>query len=656
MLQPYVSRPEVEDFLVALGHALEKPQSNPAVFHVWGIGGVGKSTLTRKAQETYQGKAKFAAVSFDFAEGIDGPIPLMATLYRQLVAKDAWNRDPFWDKYDLYFETILKLKTESANGRREATSEQVGQVKQLLQFGVDVAGELLLSESAKKTATTLVDRGVDAFAAGLSLKDGVQQLLQQHKATRRNVELQEFMRAPLPQLTQAFVEGLSQQGKQQPIILVLDTYEKAPTTIDTWLWRTLLGKTNVVTQPVRLMIAGQNSLRKTEGWRILQQNRHAIRDLTIKRFDLSQTQDYLAQISLTDADQVDRIFHVTRGLPYYLNWIREETQKGHTLNFDQGNQEIVRLLLQGLNDTQKFLIQLAACCRWFDAKLIRYLTEKEGLDYASAVDEERNCYRWLTHLSFAEPAGKHWRLDDVARDVFRQSLERDNLTRIHGHLANYFLDQSNQEADPSGPLSDQYENPDWRELRSEYLYHLLFAEPVASQQPFLTHLLEGYYFSGFFRNNYVVQTPLQAILGEFEIDQHPLLRHRQKQFLNPVRPAVLHGWAVLEENPIDYDRDARYFNLSKSDIDQAITLCLGHPGQLTGLAQVLAFYYRSCRCAKDQAVSDLRQAYDAALTLSKTQPANYSGSRWHEVRTETCNPYPARILLYFIRSGTAIFS
>ena len=34
----------------------------------------------------------------------------------------------------------------------------------------------------------------------------------------------------------------------------------------------------------------------------------------------------------------------------------------------------------------------------------------------------------------------------------------------------------------------------------------------------------------------------------------------------------------------------------------------------------------------------------------------YSGSRWHEVRTETCNPYPARILLYFIRSGTAIIT
>jgi hypothetical protein len=187
MLQPYVSRPEAEDFLADLGRALEKPQSSPAVFHVWGIGGVGKSRLTQTVQEVYQGKAKFAAVSFGLTEGIDEPILLMAKLYEQLVAKDAWNRDPFWDKYTLYFETIQQLQTQAANGRGEATPEQVGQVKQLLQCGMDVAGEFFLSESAKKTATTLVDRGIDAVAAGLSLKDGVQQLLQQHKATRRNV-------------------------------------------------------------------------------------------------------------------------------------------------------------------------------------------------------------------------------------------------------------------------------------------------------------------------------------------------------------------------------------------------------------------------------------------------------------------------------------
>ena len=32
----------------------------------------------------------------------------------------------------------------------------------------------------------------------------------------------------------------------------------------------------------------------------------------------------------------------------------------------------------------------------------------------------------------------------------------------------------------------------------------------------------------------------------------------------------------------------------------------------------------------------------------------YSGSRWYEVRTAACNPYPARLLLYCTRLGAAI--
>jgi adenylate kinase len=51
------------------------------VFHVWGIGGVGKSTLTDKLREQHATQADFAAVSFGMTEGIDDPIALMVELY-----------------------------------------------------------------------------------------------------------------------------------------------------------------------------------------------------------------------------------------------------------------------------------------------------------------------------------------------------------------------------------------------------------------------------------------------------------------------------------------------------------------------------------------------------------------------------------------------
>jgi tetratricopeptide (TPR) repeat protein len=539
--QPYVSRPEAEDFLAALDAALKSPKDSPTVFNAWGIGGVGKSTLTRKVKEIYETTAKIAEVSFGLTEGIDEPIPLMAKLYEQIAVKDSWSRDPFWERYELYFETVHQLSTQATVGWGAATPEQVTQVKQLLKFGVDTFGELTLPEAGKKAANTLVDKGMDAAVAGLSLKDSLQQLLQQHKATKRNQALQRLMLEPLPQLTQAFAQGLSQQAAKQPIILVLDTYEKVPGVIDAWLWRTLLGNTDLSAHPVRLMVAGRHSLLKTEGWRKLHQDRDVVSDLTVERFTPEQTPAYLTQIGIIDDAQVENIGRVTRGLPYYLNWIREQSEKGRTLDFDQGNQEIVRLLLQGLNDMQKRVVQLAACCRWFDSKIIRYLTEQQGLDFATAVDEGQNCYGWLTQLSFAEPIGKRWRLDDVARDVFRQSLDGDERETIHQALTDHFWTLSEREVALDQPPPDQYKNPHWRTLRAEYLYHLLFTRQETVQPKYVSHLLEGAYL-----NEYsVTRQPLAWIMAELLISETELLPYQTQYFLQALKPAIEHPFLVF---------------------------------------------------------------------------------------------------------------
>ena len=621
---PYISRPEAEAFLDRLAAAVAAPAEHPAVFQVWGIGGVGKSTLTRKVQEIYADTAHLAAVAFGLTEGIDEPIPLMAKLYGQICPQDDWSGDPFWTLYSQYFDTIHQLQTQAATGRGGVGAEQVGQVKTLLQLAVDVGGEFFLSESAKKATQTVVDRGMAAAVAGLSLKDELQGLLQQHKATKRNTVLQRLMLEPLPQLTQAWVAGLAQHGRQQPVLLVLDTYEKVPGAIDTWLWRTVLGNTDLAGQRVRLVVAGRHCVLKTEGWRKLHQDRHAVYERTIERFDQPQTQQYLAEIGLTDGEQVERIFAVTRGLPYYLNWIREQRERGRELDFAQGNQEIVRLLLQGLNATQTQVVQLAACCRWFDGRVIRHLTEQRGLDFATAVDEERNCFGWLTQLSFAEPVGQRWRLDDVARDVFRQSLERADREAIHGSLAAYCLAQSDQEVPPEGTYTDKYENPDWRGWRAEYLYHLLFTKAPTVERVFVSHLLEARYFG---KDGLVVE-PFQAITAEFDLDAHPLLSHRGRQFLRRLRPAILHGWAVLEEYPLDVAWNQQHLNLSKADTEQAIQECCKHLEDLTGLAKVMALLCKAKRSLKGQALAWLQQAGQQLQENLTREPSGFLADLW----------------------------
>jgi signal recognition particle GTPase len=69
---PYISRQSAENLETAFAKALENPATNPIVFHVWGIGGVGKTTLTGKLKENYSKKADFVEISFGMTPDADG--------------------------------------------------------------------------------------------------------------------------------------------------------------------------------------------------------------------------------------------------------------------------------------------------------------------------------------------------------------------------------------------------------------------------------------------------------------------------------------------------------------------------------------------------------------------------------------------------------
>jgi hypothetical protein len=117
----YISRKPAEDFLTALDKAFkEEPAEHPLLFQVYGIGGIGKSTLLEKVQEIHQQQGHIA--KFDFSGKIpanETPLKVMVELYDQLPKPDIWKRelfksDPFirlCKQYDLWLsEYLLKEK------------------------------------------------------------------------------------------------------------------------------------------------------------------------------------------------------------------------------------------------------------------------------------------------------------------------------------------------------------------------------------------------------------------------------------------------------------------------------------------------------------------------------------------------------------------
>ncbi|NET57543.1 MAG: hypothetical protein F6K47_15675, partial [Symploca sp. SIO2E6] len=367
----YIWRQPAEIFLAEFAKALDQPESQPLLFQVWGIGGVGKSTLLRKLQEIHQQQADLAGVSFGFTMDIETPIKLMATLYEQLPKPDlpsVWKRDvgklrlpadPFTSVYQQYQQTITALQTQPVTGK-SVLPEQQSALKDLLELGTVTAlstiGSPDMALGAIGKAVGMLRDAPQAIASG---KEKVESLLQQHPATKGKKELQSLVREPLPRLTEAFVQGLIQKAQQRPVVLLLDTYEKAPSQLDLWLCKYLLRNSQLASYRIRLVVAGRQSLLKTEYWRKLQQDQNLVYQQPLERFDQPQTGEYLEQIGIVESDKVENIYQVTKGLPYYLNWIQRETAAGREPDFSQGNQEIVELLLQGLNSTQKHMMRAA---------------------------------------------------------------------------------------------------------------------------------------------------------------------------------------------------------------------------------------------------------------------------------------------------------
>ncbi|HEY9670997.1 MAG TPA: tetratricopeptide repeat protein [Waterburya sp.] len=648
----YISRQQAETFLAEFAKALNQPGSQPLLFQVHGIGGVGKSTLLRKLRETYQQQVDFAEVSFGITEGIETPLELMEKLYEELpkpslppllmrdVGKLRLPPDPFTSLAEQYQQTRLALQTQTVSGKQLVDGEQQSAVKDLLDLGVltlfSVTGIASVDTAVAGLgkAVGMLKDAPQAIACG---KERVQQLLQQHPATKGKKELQELMLEPLPKLTQAFAQGLIQKAQKRPIVIVLDTYEKAPPALDLWLCKYLLGNTKLKSNNVRIVVAGRHNLLKTEYWRKLQQDRELVYAQSLERFDREQTADYLQQIGITEPDEVEDVYQTTKGLPKYLYWVRQEKEAGRERDFSQGNQEIVNLLLQGLNSTQKQVLQIVACCRWFDKGLIRHLMNAQNLNFDTAADDRLNCFEWLTQRDFAEFAQHRYRLDDVARDVFRLSLwqeDEEQFCQIHGLLADYFKERAEREVPPDSPPPAQYNNPDWCSYIAEFLYHSLFSRRGDTERQVISHLFASCYF----HQEEVVRLPLMAIIAEADLADHRLLNYAAREFLTNIEPAIWYSGFVLDADPSVYKNFLEQFlndtNLSKSQLEATLQICFSHISSLDGLAKFAALLYKSKRCLESQRLGWLQQAKGQAELICTPTAPEFNSDLWWNVGNE----------------------
>ena len=432
-----------------------------------------------------------------------------------------------------------------------------------------------------------------------------------------------------------------------------------------------------------------------EGWRKLQQDLDPIYERQLELFEPEPSEEYLKKIGISESEKIEAISQATKGLPYYLNWIRREKEAGREVDISRGNEEIVKLLLQGLSTSQKEVVQLAACCRWFNRSLIEYLIESQNLNFQISVgekgekdekDEKLNCFDWLKQLDFVESAQNYHRLDDVARDVFRRSFWQDyeeKFRQIHALLASYFEQKATNEVPTSSSPPDQYENPEWRKYTAEYLYHGLFAKRSDCEQKFFSHLFTSCYLD----ETEVVTIPFEAITAEAYLKDYSLLPYAARKFLTTIKPIFDYNCLVFDEERLinlvnkffkpvldeqldkannpdgwlnelikQYELDElldtnvdkiqlilqvsvqMFLDQVRTETKAPLEFCFRRLDSLDGLAKFAALFYKSKHCPKSQQVDYLKRAQSQAERIATdTDPEFSSGLFLWSVGNELFN-------------------
>lgn len=629
-----------------VAEAIAKPDHSPVMFNIWGIGGVGKSTLLRKFQEglgeRLQGKIHIASITFD--DNYATPLDVMVTLHKDLpeipfLKRDVLAKDAFSERYKTYKETLANLNNSPVKGKPKVDSEQIGIVKQLTKLLANAgiwAGKTAASggvsnpmtEFAASVTTTAVgsvlDLTIDGAASALSLKDRLMdELLLKHEATK-DAEVRELMLNPLPKLTQAFVESLVNYAHKTPVVLVLDAYDKASINFDTWLRQIFLKNKALRNSQLRVVTARRDPLLKREGWSDLITGERLVQELPLKEFEKDKVKNYLEKVGITDKREIDKFYKRTNGLPYHLHLIAQQKEQGVAINSDDA---VEKRLLGKLTEIQQKLIKYAACCRWFDRAAIANLANWQGLDFAKSVDPSLNCFDWLKERDFVEfitGSNGRYRLGDVARDIIHFSLEPNERKGIHAQLQQYFENLADQEVPPECWDGEKYENSVWCAYTAEAMYHAFFN---LRRDGWQVYFLQHFFASRFFNQHEVMLTPaFTALASEAEFDDNHLLPQENKKFLESAKLLLPVGW-LLVNSPPQSEVKINEVSLPKAlleRIENVIEKSLEKIDALPdGLSKCIALIYKCLRSPRtkvfDTKVFDIAKKAEAQAHLLETK-------------------------------------
>jgi tetratricopeptide (TPR) repeat protein len=588
----YVDRPETDQLLNGLKQSFQSPVNSPLVFHAYGIGGIGKTTLTKKIRQDFS-DAVVVRIDTGIEIKTETPLEVMDKIYHQLPALYGWRED-FSDKYRQYQEMRQLI-------------EQDTQGKDLIKVTQSVAQAIL-----PKVAGEMVKHGFQAIIDSPRSIESFEKFLANFPKTKGKKEdkeaLRNLMLDPYGILTKLLVTALLTRANRQPLILIFDTYEQVGKDVDDWLLQYLLREHDLQDKLIRLVITGQQRLSSRSdyrgGWQKLEQDRGCIFEVQIPRFNQDQTTEYLQRAGIQGSAEIQRIYSITKGWPYYLKEVAKQSDR---LDFSQIEEDLSEFLLRTASFEQRELVRIASCCRGFNTEILNELWQALGKEPISS-----ELHDWLKGLSFISKQSGTWRFDDVSRDIFRKTLFDDNpllFEQVNRSLSTYFGQQSDFYVAADEKNTSKYQNEDWLKERSSFLYHSLFVRQPNFLQ-FVTHLLEAHHFQ---RGSLIAEV-VKSINAEAPVETHFNLSSSSRIFLTEILPVAFFGKFFLENPKLVVNQQDKL----------SVTKVWQYDEQLVGLARFVMLYCRASHEKIDESRSLLRLARQQAEIIKIDQDTEFS--------------------------------
>ncbi len=422
---------------------------------IWGVGGIGKSSLLRMFR--LQCKRTKIAVGLASGDEAKSAVDVLSRWADDLKA-DGVNLPTFFKTYEHYRAIQAKVENETSKAQKKL-GDLAGKATSKT---AEAAGGAALG-AALGSVVPGIGTAAGAALGGVIGGMGAEALVDYLRGflTKPDIDL---LLDPTKKLTDDFLADVNQAASKQRIVLMLDTYEQM-TALDGWT-RDVAQRLN---ENVLLVIAGRamvNWGRQWSSW-LMHAEVQELKPMP-KRVMHELIRKYYATMRGGEPNpkQVNAIIEFSGGLPMVVNTAVQLWVKYGVEDFGAVKGEVVREVVNRLREgvpTELYpLLETAAALRYFNKDILRAVSEMGDISTG---------YEELLRFPFVRRRAEGYALHDRVRDMIEENVRTDDPAKyraVHERAAAYF------EARMENATSEEADR-----LGLERLYHEVGADELS---------------------------------------------------------------------------------------------------------------------------------------------------------------------------------